>query len=67
MPTISHGLAESVSQKELHDSGFVLLGRDKRPVCNWLTEDAAAFVEEDALEIHLQRLSIGGFRKRFLL
>jgi hypothetical protein len=67
VPTISHGLAESVSQKESQDSGFVLLGRDKRTVCNWLTEDAAAFVEEDTLEIHLQRLSVGGFRKRFLL
>ena len=66
VPTISRGLAESVSQKELHESGFVLLGRDKRPVCKWLAEDAAAFVEEDSLEIHLQRLSVGGFRKRFL-
>jgi hypothetical protein len=67
VPTISHGLAEGVSQKELHDSGFVLFGRDKRPVCKWLTEDAAAFVEEDPFEIHLERLCIGSFRKGLLL
>ena len=35
--------------------------------CSNLSKNAAAFVEEDAFEIHLQRLRVRGFGHRFLL
>ena len=36
-------------------------------VAGYATQNPAAFVEEDALEIHLQRLRVGGLGQRFLL
>src|SRR5688572_29664672 len=41
--------------------------RARTPARRWLPENPPAFVEEDAFEVHLQGLGVGGLGQRLLL